>query len=387
MKTKTLTPDERATAIKRCEKQVVEVVLSQPFMATLLLHLKRSYDDNIPTMATDGVNLFIGPAFAHGLTDEEIRGVLFHEVLHCVFGHMWRRGERDPKRWNFAADYAENLEIEEYIKGGGKVALPAGCLLDQKYAGMSAEAIYEQLPDNPGGEGGDGQPGGTGDDIMDGAVPEGKTPEEMAADWKGKLVQAAQAARMQGSLPACMDRLVGELINPKVPWRDVLRRFLTDVVQDDYSWTKPNKFFMADDIIVPDIGDREAAGEIVVVVDTSGSIDDAMLTAFFAEINSIHQDLKPTKLHVMYCDAEVHEPIDEFGPSDAVVANPKGGGGTSFVRPFEYIQEHDIRPAALIYLTDLLGSHWNSRPEYPVLWACWSSEENVPFGEVIKVEA
>ena len=381
-------PFNRDEQVKRCEKQIVECVLTQPFFASLILCLRRSYVDDIPTMATDGVRLLISPAFVATLEDSEIRGVLVHEAMHCALGHPWREGDRDHEKSNRAMDYAINLEIDDYIQTGGKLALPKGGLLDQQYRGDSWEQIYTKLPDNPPGGGGGGCGMGEsmkGANPIDPATGKPMTNDEMAALWKGRLVQAAQAARMQGNLPAGMERLVGDLIAPKVPWRSVLRRFLTDTVKADYDWMKPDRRFMDQDIIIPDIGDEEAAGEIVVAIDTSGSIDGPMLDAFAAELNSIHKDLKPSKVHVVYCDAAVAH-TDEFGPDDQLVLNPKGGGGTDFSPVFDWVEEQGIQPKALVFLTDLYGSHWGRIPQYPVLWACWSECEDVPFGEVISVE-
>jgi predicted metal-dependent peptidase len=393
MTTKISSPEQ----IKRTEKQIVECVLTEHFFSCLLLELKRSYTDEIPTMATDGVRLLINPEFVSTLDEAEIRGVLVHEVLHNALGHPWRKGDRDHTKCNMAMDYAINLEIDDYIHSGARLALPKGALLDQKYRGMSWEQIYAQLPDPPkgdkggGGKGsGDGKGNGMGE-VLDGGHTKDETSgktltdAEMAAKWKGKMAQAAQAARMQGKLPAGIARLVDDTLAPKIPWRSVLRRFLTDVVHNDYDWLKPDRRFLPDDIYIPDIGDEEAAGEVVVVVDTSGSVTDEIISEFFAEIRAIHGDLKPSNLRVMYCDAAVHEPVDEFGPEDTVIANPKGGGGTSFAPPFDWLVANHVEPKAVVYLTDLYGSHWDKIPGYPVLWACWSNEETIPFGELVKV--
>ena len=94
----------RNEQIARCEKQVLEIVLSEPFFACLLLELTRSYDDSIKTMATDGVRLIISPEFVSKLDDTEIRGVLVHEVLHNALGHPWRKGDRDHGKSNRAMD-------------------------------------------------------------------------------------------------------------------------------------------------------------------------------------------------------------------------------------------------------------------------------------------
>jgi len=381
-----MTTFNRDEQIKRAEKQIVECVLTEHFFSCLLLELTRSYTDEIPTMATDGVRLLINPEFVSTLDDAEIRGVFVHEVLHNALGHPWRKGDRNHQKCNMAMDYAINLEIDHYINTGARLALPKGARLDQKYRGMSWEQIYAGLPDPPEGGGG----GGVGEVLAGGHTKDdatGKTltNEEMAAKWKGKMAQAAQAARMQGKLPAGIARLVDDTLAPKIPWRDVLRRFLTDTVRNDYDWMKPDRRFLPDDIYIPDIGDEEAAGEVVVVVDTSGSIDDKLLSEFFAEIRGIHRDLKPSNLRIMYCDAQVHEPVDEFGPDDTVIANPKGGGGTSFAPPFRWLEENHINPKALVYLTDLYGDHWDKIPGFPVLWACWSNEETIPFGELVRV--
>jgi predicted metal-dependent peptidase len=123
-----------------------------------------------------------------------------------------------------------------------------------------------------------------------------------------------------------------------------------------------------------------------VVVDTSGSIDNDLLNSFFSEINGIHKTLRPTKLRVMYCDAKVHEPVDEFGPDDDIVPAPKGYGGTAFGPAFQWINDNNVTPQCLVYLTDLYGDFPPAAPHYPVLWACWSKETEAPFGEVINVD-
>jgi predicted metal-dependent peptidase len=376
------------------EKQVSKIVLEAPFFATLLLYLKRQYTKAIPTMATDGENLLINPDFAATLTPQEVRGVLIHEVLHCAFGHMWRRGDRDPMKANMAMDYAINLIIEDYIKAeNASLALPQGCLLDQKYRDMAWERIYNLLPaDPPKGNGkgkgkGQGQPGSgnpmDGDVIYQAASKEQAEAKE--AQWKNRMAQAAQSARMQGHLPGCVERLVGEILAPKLPWKQLLRQFLTEKIKGDYDWMKPDRRFMPMDLYIPDFGDEETAGEFVLVVDTSGSIGDAEINEFAAEINSIHRDVRPSKTHVLYCDTQIAH-VDVFSPDDDIKINPHGGGGTDFSAPYQWIKDNQVPVKALVYFTDLYGTFPTETPPYPVIWACYSDISTAPFGEVINVK-
>lgn len=391
-KQKQLTTTEISEQVKRAEKQVVELVMTQPFFASLFLGLNRSYNESMPTMATDGVGLEINPNFVASCNDQEILGVFVHEVLHVALGHPWRKGDREHVRANQAMDYAINQIIDDFIKSGVRgLALPSGALLDPQYAGMSWEEIYEKLPPTPpGGGGGSGNGSGCGE-VLTGANPNDpktgkpKSNQDMIADWKGKLAQAAQAARMQGNMPAGVERLVDSVLAPKVPWRTILRRFLTEIIQNDYDWMKPDRRFLPDDIYLPAIGDEEAAGEIVVAIDTSGSIDGPMLDAFMAEINAIHTDLRPVKTHLVACDAAIHNTA-EFGPDDTIVFHPKGGGGTSFEPVFDWVEDQGINCKALVYLTDLYGSHRDTAPKYPVLWASYSDCTDVPWGEVVQVK-
>ena len=390
---KPLTQAEISEQIKRSEKQVVELVMCHPFFASLFLNLNRVYTDEVETMATNGVDIFINPQFVKDCSDSDILFTHVHEAMHCALGHPWRKGDRDHVKSNMAMDYAINQILDDLIQAGCRnLSMPVGGLLDPQYAGMAWEEIYAKLPPPPPpppGGGGRGQCGFG--EVLDGATPpdpktgKKKSSGDMAAEWKGKLAQAAQAARMQGNLPAGVERLVDSILAPKVPWRTVLRRFLTEIIKNDYDWMKPDRRFLPDDIYIPDIGDEEAAGEIVIAFDTSGSIDQDMLAAFMAEVNAIHETIRPIKTHCVACDAAVHNTA-EFGPDDTIIFSPQGGGGTDFTPVFDWVKKQGINCKALVYLTDLYGSFPTASPGYPVLWACWSECDNVPFGDVVHVK-
>ena len=290
--------------------------------------------------------------------------------------HTYRRNGRDHKRWNQAGDYVINkLLSDEKI---GKVI--EGALLDDniyKAGGGSTDGIYTLLPE-PDGEGGNGH-GDPLDDCNDG----GDTPAEKAqqeAEWKVRVAQAAQAAKMMGKMSAGLERLVGEILKPKVDWRDVLRKFVEKCKTDQRTWSKFNRRFLAQGIYLPSVS-GEAIGEIAFAVDCSGSITQDVVNQFAAEIHTVKEDGNPSKIHVVYFDSEVSH-YECYGRDDDLDIKPHGGGGTAFSPVFKYFAEHDINPVACIFLTDLCCNDFGDQPDYPVLWVS-TDEGTAPFGEVV----
>lgn len=352
------------------------LLLGFPFFGELALRLKLVERADIPTLAVDGRSIFYNPDFVAKLSGSLTMAIIAHEVMHCVFDHIGRRADRNPKKWNVAGDYAINQMLTDAgfnFEGTG--------LLDKKYAGMTTDEIYHLLDSSIGDENapGPGEPGGPLDDCMDGDTESNET---NATDWKIATIQAATSAKAEGKLPASLARLLDELAAPKVDWRERLRRFVNQSSKDDYSWMHPNRRYMSLGIYLPSLY-NETMGEIVVAIDTSGSIDQATLSAFGAEIKAIVQSARPSKTTVIYCDAKVNH-VDVFEPNDELHFNTHGGGGTDFCPPFEYVAEHSIRPVCFVYLTDMYG-RFPSDPGYPVMW-CATSDVISPFGETIPIE-
>ncbi len=345
------------------------LVLDQPFIGVLALRLKIVEDETIPTAAVDGKCIRYNPTFIAKLTPGETMTLIGHEVFHCVFDHVGRRGDRDPRRHNQAGDYIINETLD---KAG--FAPIKGWLRDPKYDGMSSDEVYNLLPE-------DNDPG---KDPLDDCRDGDPTDCEMnASEWKVATIQAANAARAMGKLPASMARFVDALTASKVDWRAILRRFVVETSKNDYSWMRPNRRFMAQGLMLPTIY-SESMGEIVVAIDTSGSIDQDTLNAFGSEIKAIVQSVRPSKTYTIYCDADVNH-VDEFGPNDELHFEMHGGGGTNFAPPFTYVDEHGIKPVCLVYLTDLYGDLSFAPPDYPVLWCC-TTDVVAPFGETVKLE-
>jgi predicted metal-dependent peptidase len=131
--------------------------------------------------------------------------------------------------------------------------------------------------------------------------------------------------------------------------------------------------------------DRSGVGAIVIGVDTSGSIGQEELEQFAGEISAIADEVQPEVIHVVYCDAAVQSSQD-FVAGDAIKLEPKGGGGTDFCPVFRWVEEQELQPACLIYLTDLMCHSYPPIPSYPVLWAT-DGRSIGPFGETIRITA
>lgn len=375
------------------------LVIDHPFYGVLALQLRiveGSAADGIYTLATDGKHLFFNDEYVRTLKMDELMGAVAHEVLHCAMGHQWRRDSRDPERWNHAADYAINpIVIGSANNGSGlNLKLPAGCLLDKKYEGKSAEWIYGQLPKDS-GKGGSGKPNGkptkgggspaAGNCGCDG-VREAKDGDITEQEWRTYVNEAANAARQAGKLPGACAAFVEALNEAKIDWKAALRKIVQQVVvHSDYTWKRPAARYIHTGAYLPS-AESEKTPPIAVAFDTSGSISDAELTAFVAELQSIIDEVKPEVVYSIQCDAAVTgEHVEYFEGDTLGKVKIYGRGGTRFEPVFEYIADHGLEPACLVYLTDLCGSFPNQAPDYPVIWVS-VNDQKAPFGETIYLD-
>jgi len=423
----------------------VQLLFKQPFFATLCLRLKLIPASFFPTMATNGKVICYNTAFVESLTPEELEGVLAHEVLHCALGHHCRRGSRKKRVWNIAADYAINPIV---LKNG--LVLPKGALINSDYEGLSAEQIYDRLlqeqsgggtsdsPQNPGGSGAGpsngnvpstpnaqtqtgpasngsvqqpsphhGPPdidqpaleadddlhspreGGFGE-VLDATDDQGNPAGEgessqQASEWAVAAQQALQSAKAQGRGTSDVERPLKESRESAQDWRAILRAFVGATVLSDYRWSPPNRRFVSVGLYLPSLH-RDGTGPIVIGVDTSGSITGRELDQFAGEITAISDQAQPEKIHVVYCDEAVTG-SQEFGPFEPIQLEPRGGEGTDFRPVFQWVEDNNINPVCLIYLTDLDCRNYPSPPPpYPVLWAT-NSGRTARFGETVKIIA
>ena len=389
--------------INRVRDARAALLMTHPFFGCLALKMELHETTAIPTAGVDTRYLHFNPDFIDTLTQGELKGVIAHEVLHLALGHHARMGKRDHQRWNIACDYALNplLVADSFI-------LPKDALIDAQYAGMSADAIYARLPVPPpqAGKGkgkpgaGNGQPGagqpsnapgsgtpqagqGWGDFTSPG--PEGSAENNTSArEWAENAQEAAKAAQSAGKLPAHIKREVTNASAPKTDWRTLFRRFMTDQVKPRSTWSKPNKRF-APALYLPGTV-REGLGEVVFIIDTSGSISPRVLGVFQAIANEIIHDVEPATAHVVYADADVNH-VDSYEMGEEVTLKPVGGGGTDFRPAFEHVTREGWPVACAVYLTDLCGTFPDKAAEYPVLWLSYGAGgQQAPWGETVVMD-
>lgn len=376
-----------ATAAQKMVKARANLVMAHPFFGTLALRLKMVEDPSIETAACDGTSIRYNPKFVNKLPLSKVQGLIAHEVMHPAFLHHTRRGSRNKKKWNIACDYAINT-----ILHNAGFNLPNGGYLNPAYNGMTAEHIYTLLPDDPddgGGGGGDQDPGGDGgvDDSPNSQNGGGSQSQQNheETEWKVAVAQAAHVAKQTGCLPGDIERMMEELFEPVLPWRSILRRFMTEKRNDDFSWRRGNRRFIAQGLYLPSCLSDDAMGEIVVVIDTSGSISQKELTEFGSEVKGIVDEVRPSKVRVIYCDSRIAH-IDEFGPDDDLQFAAHGGGGTDLRPPFKWLKENQIVPRALVYLTDGYGPFPEQEPDFPVMWVINNYNVTPPYGEHLVLE-
>ena len=384
------------------------LILDRPFLGALVLRLpmKAAAPERCKTIGTDVRALYYNPEYIDRLSLDQVQFVLAHEALHCALSHFARRQHRVRARWDIACDLAINPLL---IKDGLKP--PPGILLNSGFEDMMAEEIYPYITDDmedethdehfysddeqDGGgsgaspqerDGGGGEPqeqedgGGSG---ASGPQPLNESErEQLAVQWRQRLAGAAQQALQAGKLGANMARLVEHLLQPQLPWRMLLARYMTAVARDDYSYQRPSR--REGEAIFPSL--KSAQVDVVVALDTSGSVTDTEMQEFVSEIDAIKGQMR-ARLTLHACDAELspagpweYEPWEEF----SLPAGLSGGGGTRFTPVFEWLDREGRRPDLLVYFTDAEGEFPKTEPGYPVLWLV-KGRGKVPWGQRIQL--
>ena len=404
---------------KKLDRVLTRLGMRWPFFCQRMsaLDIIVADDGSIPTLATDGVHLFIGDEFFMLELDDDTQvSGCAHEVLHVALEHMWRKGSRDHKMFNYAGDFKVNQYLdEEGFKLGN------GWLRDKQFDDWSEEQIYAKLEeqadknqkaDKQGqGQGqpqqGQGQPKQgpvTYDDIKDGLGRGGKSVvmddlKELdgTAEEKQDAQEGARAAtirsyntyKAQGGGGGLAKRIADMVVKPKEDWQDILRRFLTKYTRGGADWNQIHRReFVKTGMYLP--MDREKrAGHIVYGTDVSGSIGSRTMNHFGGHNNSILEDVRPHQVTNMYFDARIVR-VDEYTEDDFPVRfETCGGGGTDFRPVFKAIEERGIKPDVLIMFTDTFGDYPDKAPDYPVIWASiyeYERSTKPPFGDFVFIE-
>ena len=345
----------------------VGLLLKASFFGNLATRLKLiNADEWCATAATDGRNFYYNTRFIEMLRPKEIEFLFGHEVLHCVYDHFGRRGDRDPQLWNIANDFCVNGDLVKHNVGEKITSVP--CLYDRKYDGMSSEEVYDQLYENATkidmgklldqmiDEHLDGEGDGDGDQDGEGSGRPKLTAEEKQAikdEIKEAMLAAAATVDGAGNLPAGVKRLIQQLTEPQMNWRELLRMNLESTIKADYTWMRASRKGWHMDAVMPGQKPDEMI-DIAVMLDASGSISETMLKDFLSEIQGIMDSFPAYKIHVVTFDTECYNPAqyDSDNLDSMIDYEVSGGGGTDFDCIFTYLKAEEITPRRLIVFTD-----------------------------------
>jgi len=332
------------------------------------------------------------------LKPKEVEFLVGHEVLHVVYDHMGRRGNRDPEIWNIADDYAVNADLKRHKVGEFIKTVP--CLYEQKYDGKAAEEIYDdlmknvqkisiddlldQMIDDHMDDEGDGDGDQEGEGNKKGKRPS-MSPEErerVRQEVKQAIINAASSAEA-GSLPLGVERLIKQHTNPVMPWRELIQTNLTSAIRTDYSWMRPSRRGWHMDAIMPGMNPGEEI-DVVIAIDMSGSISNSQAQAFLGEIGGMMNSFDGYKVHVFCFDTETYNPKDFSSENMDLIDEyePMGGGGTDFDCIFTYLKDIGNVPKRLIVFTDgyPFGS-WGDADYCDTTWIIHGDKNpNPPFG-------
>mgnify|MGYP003126836086 CR=1 FL=1 len=408
--------NQQLTAEQRLEKAYLDITSQDRYLAlaTVISIGDKTISNDIPTACTNGRDEIYGRAFVDSLNDAELRFVMLHECYHKMFRHLitWKHlNDKNHSLANASCDFNINGRLVDENKGDGFATMPRDVdgnqigLFDEQYRDgdgwLDPATIFkmlEQQRDQPQGNKSDGdgpqgtssaQPQGFDEHDWDGAaeLSEAET-RELAQEIESAIRQGALVA---GKLGSEGNRNLQELMEPQVDWREVLHDFVQSTCTgSDYStWSRPSRRHLAADIYMPSTY-AESVDELLIAVDTSGSIDDIAVAAFMSEVQSICSTLKPEKVRLLYWGHRIAG--DEVYEGEAVntlvgSTRVKHGGGTDVECVTAYMSEHDITPQAAIILTD--GDLWGTWGTWncPTLWCVLDNKRATPDnGKVVHIK-
>jgi len=358
----------------------------------VILMGKSSVDDENFTAYTDGFNKRYSREFISKLSDEELRGIVMHENLHVALKHMQRfiREFKDnPHLTNVSADYVVNDIIMNFTDKN-ICKLPTGALYDKQFHNWSVREVYEYLKKEQ-----NNKDSSTNVESMkpldehDFGNAKQMTTEQVA-EQAGKIDRALrEGGILAGRMGAKIPRQISDLLEAKVNWREVLRDFVTSASRgsEEYTWRRFNKRLMANDIYMPSL-ENETVGELIVAIDTSGSIGGAELTEFASELASICESVSPARVRVLWWDTEVHamQTFDDNYTNITSLLKPEGGGGTHVSCVAEYINQHKLNAEGVLVFTDgYVESDIKWDITTPTLWLVTQNRSfEPPSGKVVK---
>lgn len=406
-------------ALDRISAARTTLMLDAPFYGGIALKLELVHAPAIAqgTAATDGRRLYFNAEWINQQSHKQLVGLLAHEVMHVAMEHTLRREGRNRRDWNVACDHAINNDL--YDSG---FALPEDGFRDTDYRGWCAEEVYRQIarPELPlppevvcgypgapgGGDDGEGESDGDGEGDEeesesqsqrdDDAPPEEEklpaggvldSPDPVAdkAEIQVMVMEAAMLAKAAGNLPGNLQKLINELTQPKMDFREIMAEYLTAACVSDYTFRSPNRRYLSAGVYLPSLQSEDECPELAFLMDTSGSrYSDDQLQQTVSVFDACCQQLQPERVHAMACDTEVQWKRT-FERGEKLEVQTPGGGGTYLQPMFDELKADGVTPACAVVITDGYVGSWPEDPGYPVLWIITSPHVTAPFGRTVHI--
>jgi predicted metal-dependent peptidase len=379
-------------------KSKVFIGTNAAFLASVMSSLEFEWSDDIDTAATNGMTFWWNPVFFVNLGPDERKTVLVHELWHAALLHIPRIGNRDHKVWNIACDIRINNGLEN---DGYSFKTIEDCCKDQTYGLLSEEDIYDDLMKNaikipvspmwgngpcvPTGSGGQqGNQGAQGQPEFDrdcDMIPSDRASNMAAVNNVVRAIHHANAAGQPGSVPGGLQEIIDQFLKPIVPWEQLFQRWMGDLLDEDYTWARPNRRYQ--DIYLPSrFQDEGRLEHMLFCQDTSGSMLPPELKRTNSEIKYIKDKMNPKLLTTLQFDTVIHR-VDVFKEEDAYeLIQVEGRGGTDLREVRQYIIDH--RPTAVVIFTDLHVTPMEFLPfNVPILWVTKTKGVKPPFGDLV----
>ena len=379
-----LSPEELAVMREEVHDRVivarVGLLLRHPFFGNMATRMRvQNCDDWCPTAATDGRNLYYNTQFFNMLSNKQIEFVIAHEILHCVFDHITRREDRDAMVYNIACDYlVNNLLVRDKI---GEVVNQVQIFQDFKYDGWTSEEVYDDIKDKYDDEqlealgqlldehvdwekDGDqkgqapGQGNGKGGKKSKRPTYSKEELKKIRDEIKESMITSAQSAGA-GNTPGEIARMIKDLTEPKMNWRELLRQQIQSTIKSDFTFSRPSRKGWHTGAILPGMNFMDTI-DVAIGIDMSGSIGNKQAEDFLGEVKGIMDEYKDYKIKLWCFDTKVYneEDFSADGGTDLLDYEIMGGGGTDFDANWEYMKYNDIQPKKFIMFTD--GYPWGS---------------------------
>ena len=388
-------------------KAKAKLMLDYPYFGTVASSLFLEKNNDILTFTSDGVKMHYNSEYLDKLSLEEVEFVMANGAMHSVLKHHERVNGRTKWLWQTATDYVVNAML---VKNG--MQLPEYAYFEEKFKGLYVEEVYEmlraemmdnsddsmeqeseqitdleddahaqnitmheELNSNPDAEDSKNEQNADDKEEESSSSENNDENEEM----KERLEQIFQKLKRQGNLPRDMEFVVPEYFSHKIDWREFLYGYIATHAKTSYTFTPPNMKLLYRGIYLPSMSSDLL--RVIVAIDTSGSVDEELLSIFLGEVSSMMQQYPNYEIDLITADAKVQS-FKTFLPGESLEYEISGGGGTDFCPVFEYVDRYINYPTLLIYFTDGEGTYPKEEVSYDVLWVMPESRD-VPFGEVV----